>query len=301
MYQIISDSSCDLSNEYAQTHQVHVIPFYVSFDGEHYQKEIEEMPVRDMYQLMVDHPEQFPKTSMPPVSDYSSVFSHYAAQGIDIVCICITSKFSGSYHCASIAKEEVQQQYPQAQIAVIDATFNTVLQGLFVKQAVAMRDAGIQFAELVHKLESIKSSGRIFFTIETISYLLKGGRAGKVAGKIAGMLGLRPLIVLKEGEIFLDGIARGRDISLKKVMDNIQKHFRDSGENADDYDWVIGYGYDKSEAERFRDRLLQNIQSYCHLSHIDLEQIGAAIAVHTGPYPLGVGILKKWQTLVDKA
>ena len=68
--QIISDGSQDLSPELSKEKDIEVVPFYVSFDGEHYYKEIEEITVRDFYQQMVDHPDVFPKTSMPSVQDF---------------------------------------------------------------------------------------------------------------------------------------------------------------------------------------------------------------------------------------
>ena len=71
--QIISDGSQDLSSELSKEKDIEVVPFYVSFDGEHYYKEIEEITVRDFYQQMVDHPDVFPKTSMPSVQDFYEV------------------------------------------------------------------------------------------------------------------------------------------------------------------------------------------------------------------------------------
>ena len=94
--QIISDGSQDLSPELSKEKDIEVVPFYVSFDGEHYYKEIEEITVRDFYQQMVDHPDVFPKTSMPSVQDFYEVFEKSVKENIPVICICITAKFSGS-------------------------------------------------------------------------------------------------------------------------------------------------------------------------------------------------------------
>ena len=98
MYKIITDGSCDLSTERAQELDVSVVPFYVSTDGINHQKEIVELGIRDFYQFMIDNPKVFPKTSMPSIQDYLDVFGPLAKDGIDIICICITTKFSGSYN-----------------------------------------------------------------------------------------------------------------------------------------------------------------------------------------------------------
>lgn len=126
-YQIITDSSCDLSPELIKEKHLHVVPFYVSFDEENYFKENEELQVHEFYQKMIDNPEVFPKTSLPSVEDYVEAFTPYVEDGKDIICICITTKFSGSYNSASTAKDIILEDYPEAKITVIDATVNTVL------------------------------------------------------------------------------------------------------------------------------------------------------------------------------
>ena len=83
MYQIISDGSCDLGTENAERFGIHVVPFYVSMDGQHYKKEIEEIGVLEFYQQMIDHPEMTPKSSLPSVQDLLNAFLVYAQQGLE--------------------------------------------------------------------------------------------------------------------------------------------------------------------------------------------------------------------------
>ena len=148
-YQIITDGSCDLGAEVAQQAGVKVVPFYVTFDGKTYRKEIEEIGVRDFYQEMVDHPDKFPMSSLPSVQDYVEAFKPYAEEGKDIICLCITTKFSGSYNSAQTAAELLQEEYPKIRIQVVDTSVNTVLQGLLVLEAVRMQQAGLSFEETV--------------------------------------------------------------------------------------------------------------------------------------------------------
>lgn len=164
--QIISDGSQDLSPELSKEKDIEVVPFYVSFDGEHYYKEIEEITVRDFYQQMVDHPDVFPKTSMPSVQDFYEVFEKSVKENIPVICICITAKFSGSLQSATTAKDMILEEYPEAKIAVIDSTFDTVLQGLFVLEACRLRDLGLEYEQITEALLSIRESGRIFLRSE---------------------------------------------------------------------------------------------------------------------------------------
>ena len=166
--QIISDGSLDLSQELTKEKDIEVVPFYVSFDSETYQKEMVEVGVREFYQEMVDHPTVFPKTSMPSVHDYYEVFEKHAKEKMPVICICITRKFSGSLQSATTAKDMILEEYPDAQITVIDSTVNTVLQGLYVLEACRLRDMGLEYQQIVDALLPIRETGRIFFTIGSI-------------------------------------------------------------------------------------------------------------------------------------
>lgn len=293
-YQIVTDGSCDLGLEEARQAGVKIVPFYVTFDGQVYKKEMEEISVRTFYQEMVDNPDKFPKSSLPSVQDYVDAFTPFAKEGKDIICLCITTKFSGSYNSAQTAADLLKEDFPNVRIQVVDTTVNTVLQGLLVLETVRMQRAGLSFEEAVGKIEQIKPTGRIIFTVGNYEYLIHGGRIGKVMGTAASTLGIKPLIMLKEGEIFPTGIVRNRKKGLKRLIDQTKAHFEKIGESPDDYQIVVGYGYSHEEAVEFRDQLLASLKGYSNYKEIGIFQIGATIGVHTGPHPLGIGLLKKY-------
>lgn len=293
-YQIITDGSCDLGTEIPRQTGIRVVPFYVTFDGQNYKKEIEEVGVRAFYQEMVDHPKVYPKSSLPSVQDYAEVFEEYAKEGMDMICLCITTKFSGSYNSAKTAAEMVQENYKGIRIEVIDTTVNTVLQGILVLEAVRMKENGLSFEESVEEINRIKSTGRIIFTVGNYEYLIHGGRIGKVMGTAASTLGIKPLIMLREGEIFPTGITRSRTKAKKRLIEQTKDHFEKIQESPEDYQIVVGYGYDREEAVEFRDELLASLKTYSDVKDIDIFQIGATIGVHTGPYPIGLGLVRKY-------
>ena len=295
MYKIISDGSCDLGTERAAQLQIDIVPFYVSTDQETYLKEIEELGVHDLYQFMIDHPGVYPKTSLPTVNDYIEMFTGYVEKEIPILCICITSKFSGSYNSAMNAKQMIEEDYPNAKITVIDSTINTVLQGTYLQELASYRDAGASYEELIDKANEIKSTGRIFFTVDSFDYLTQGGRLGKLGEIASNTLKIKPLIVLKNGEIFPFGIARTRENAKKRVIDQAIKYVQQNGNDPEQYRINIGYGYDKAEGEQYYEKFLTKFQSTWPDAKLTIGtmQIGATIGVHTGPYPLGCGIVKK--------
>lgn len=297
MYQIISDGSCDLPMQLAKEKGIEVVPFYVSFDEQTYLKEIEEMPIRDFYNKMVENENVvFPKSSLPSVNDYVTSFEKYVKQQIPIICICITTKFSGSFDAARNARNILLETYPDARIEVIDSQMDTVLQGMYVLEAAKLKECGTVYEEAVKRLLDIRETGRIFFTVGNVEYLKHGGRIGKLSGLTASLLGIRPLITLKEGEIFPSGLARSRKKSQEAVVKLLDSHVKElmaQGENMEDYIVDVGYGYDIPEAEAFLRTVKETFKDVLNTDSIEMYQIGATIAVHTGPYPIGVGFIKK--------
>lgn len=296
LYHIVTDGSCDLPPELAASKNITVVPFYVSFDEEHYEKEIVEVGIRDFYERMVENPKVYPKSSMPSVQDFIDAFMPYVEQKLPLICLCITTKFSGSYQSAMNARQMILEEHPDAVITVIDTTINTVLQGIYVLEAVAIRDSGMAYEDAVKRLEEIKSTGRIFFTVGDMEYLKHGGRIGKVAGIAGSVLGIKPVITLKQGEIFPSGIGRSRKGTTGKCIDLLLNYLKEDHKDIKDYSISIGFGYDYQEAVAFRDRavaLLQENGYDIDQNQIPIYQIGATISVHTGPYPLGFGIVER--------
>ena len=279
-YCIISDGSCDLPKDLAAKENITVVPFYVSFDEKNYMKEGVDIGVRDFYQKMVDNKGVFP----------------IIKQGKGIVCICITSKFSGSLQSATNAKNILLETYPDAKIEVIDSMVNTVLQGLFVLEAAKMCKAGVPMEACVNELLDMRESGRIFFTIGSIDYLKHGGRIGKLSGLAASVLGIKPLITLKDGEIYNSGVSRSRKASMAKVIELLKQYIEERKIDMKKWQLCIGFGYDREEAAAFQKQLLSALGGIITEAECPCFQIGATISVHTGPYPIGVGFIRK-QTL----
>ena len=292
-FQIISDGSCDLPPELTAKKQIRVIPFYVSFDGTNYRKELEEIGIREFYQEMVNRKGVYPRSSLPSVQDYMDAFLPYAKAGIPMLVLCISTKLSGSMQSALSARELILEDYPDAKIRVIDTTLCTVLQGLLVLEAAAMQERGAGFEETAERIEAIKSTGRIFFTVGNLEYLQAGGRIGRVAGIAGSLLGIRPVITMKEGEIFPSGISRSRRKTLEKTIDLLRDCLQACGGAVKKYSLAAGFGYDREEAEEYRRLVVERLGGLVSLVELPLYQIGATIGVHTGPYPLGLGILER--------
>ena len=291
-FRVMSDSSCDISQEQEKAYGIHLISYYVSFDGVNYRKDRAEISAEDFYREMAEKPGVYPKTSMPTQVDFYEAFLPYAEKGEKVIYLNLTSKFSSSFQSARLAAEALMEDYPDCKIAVIDSFSATVQEGLLVTEAARMAQDGISFEEAVERLEELKMTSRIFFTTGDLSYLQKGGRIGKVLTQAASMLKIKPIIHLYEGELQAAGIARARKKSIAKFMEDAKSFFADK--NINDYRICTGKGHDQEEYDAFHKDVAAEMKALGFTGEVESYQIGCTIGVHTGPTPIGIACIRKY-------
>ena len=291
-FRVMSDSSCDISLEQEKAYDIRLVSYYVSFDGETYLKDREEITAEEFYQKMADNPGVYPKTSMPTQVDFYEAFLPCAKKGEKVIYLNLTSKFSSSFQSARLAAEALMEDYPDCKIAVIDSFSATVQEGLLVTEAARMAQDGISFEEAVERLEELKMTSRIFFTTGDLSYLQKGGRIGKVLTQAASMLKIKPIIHLYEGELQAAGIARARKKSIAKFMEDAKSFFADK--NINDYRICTGKGHDQEEYDAFHKDVEAEMKALGFTGEVESYQIGCTIGVHTGPTPIGIACIRKY-------
>lgn len=292
MFAIITDSASDLSEEYLTEHKIEMVPLYLTYDGENYLRDVIDVSHADFYDQMVNNG-VFPKSSLPSIQDYIDFFTPHVKAGRPVICITISTSLSGSYNSATTARDEILEEYPDAKVTVINSTTNTITQGLFVNEAVRMRDAGLSYEDTIDKLNKITASTRIFFTVGSLDYLVKNGRIGKLAVLLTNKIKIRPIIIMKDNEIGVGGVSRTRAKSLDASLDAAKKYF--SSNNKDDYNFGIGWGYDTEEGHTFADRVEKELGVKLLEAHKC--EIGPVTICHTGPYPIGIACVRKYETV----
>ena len=297
-FHIVSDSSCDLGRKDAERLGVTMVSFYAALEDEVYYREERDIATHRFYEMMAERPGIFPKTSMPTMDDYLEAFRPLAEQGLPILCICLNARFSGSFQSALNAAEELREELPHSRVEVLDSTLATVLQGLFVEEAAALRDAGFTLEEAVERLRPLPATGRIFFTTNDLEYLRHGGRIGRAAAATGALLKVKPLIGYQDAGLVSDGIAQGRRKSLAKVRELFFRYLKREEVNLDQYRLATGFGLDREEHEGFSQMVYEGLLELGH-DRSDVKkpyQIGVTIGVHTGPTPIGVGLLRRADT-----
>ena len=138
MFDIITDSACDIVREYAETHNLKLVPLYTTFDGVNYLKEQYDITHDEFYRRMTDEG-AFPKSSLPSVQDFVDAIMPSVEAGRPAIVCTITSYFSGSYNSACTAKDIILEDHPDAKVTVINSLLNSASFSLFIYQALQMR------------------------------------------------------------------------------------------------------------------------------------------------------------------
>ncbi|MEG1140373.1 MAG: DegV family protein [Lachnospiraceae bacterium] len=297
MVRIISDSASDITKEFAAAHNIEIITLYITFDGTNFFRDKDEVDTKEFYYKMVEE-HAYPKSSLPSVDDYYQIFKNGVEAGDEIICMCITNSLSGSYNSAMTAYQMIIEDYPDAKLSVYNSWQNTISQALLVYQVVRMRDDGLTYEQMISKMDALRASGRIFFTVQTLEYLKKGGRIGKLLVHGANLLNIKPLLILSNGDLGLGGISRSRKKAKDAVLAACKNFIVDGHLNTDDFEFAVGYGNDREEGEAFLKEFEEFMGITCIESRMDFpSQIGAITACHTGPHALGVGFVAKYETL----
>lgn len=289
-FEIFSDSSCDAPQELLSNNNITLVPFYVTFDQENYFKENIEISNEKFYNILKSK-NVFPKTSLPSVQDYINHFEPAIQRGHDVLCLCLTHKFSGSYQSAVNAKLILEEKYPEAKIHILDSIQATAGQGIVLLQLAYMRDAGNSIDDTVKRFNEIKDTSRIMFTVDTLEYLAKGGRIGKAASLAGTLLNIKPMIQLHDGELIPYSNIRGRKKSLQKVLFMTEEYFNETGEKYEDYDFCLANATTLEDTHYVQEQLEELIGRKITYP---VFQIGVTIGTNTGPGAVGVCFVKKY-------
>ena len=293
-FSVISDGACDLPETIIQQKDIGLVHFYVTFDQKEYRKEGVEVNLDVFYQRMVDEPKVYPGTAAPSPEDFYQVFAERAKRGLDIVCVCISSKLSSSVQSAGIARDMLLENYPDIRVYILDSLSCSLGEGAFLLEVCRLRDMGLAAKQAADAMEKLRPTGRILFSVDNLNHIQHGGRIGKMTRIAGALLDVKPLITLQDGEIHPSGIKRGRRRSLDGLIDLLLFYLRDYDCGPDGCTILIGYGYDRAEAERFGQLVTRRLsEAFGSAPDFPICRIGATVGVHAGPSSIGFGVIRR--------
>ena len=275
---IVVDSTADILPEYLD--QIHTVPLTVSFGEEEY---IDGVTIdhRTFYQKLIET-DAMPSTSQASPAAFAEQYDQAAADDEEVVVITISSKLSGTYQSAMIAAAGRSSVY------VVDSENASVGCGILVGLALRYLRDGMTASAIAEKLQEDKKKIIVIALLDTLEYLKRGGRISKAAAFAGGLLNIKPVISIADGEIQLLGKARGSKMGNNLLVQQIQKV------GGIDFTKPVLLGY-----TGLSDVLLQKYiedSSYLWSASLDAVRyvsIGSVIGAHAGPGAIAVAFFRK--------
>ena len=292
MFQIISDGGCDFTKEEVKKYGIDVIPFYITYDQKTYLKEGVDITKDEYFRRLIDDKTLFPKTSQPSPQDYMDAYTPHLKAGKDIISLTISSKLSGTFNSATLAAQTLKDDYPNQKIIVIDSLNASLCQGLILKEIIKMRDKGYSIDETAKLAGKIIETAKIYFTLDTLEYLKRGGRVGPTTALVGGILGLRPILQLVEGAVEQLDSVRGKKRVMQLVEEGIVAALKDDIQSVN---VAIGHILREEDAVNFKAGLENSLNTKI-LSPIT--EVGVTIGTHAGPGAIAVAYCKKYETFI---
>ncbi len=268
MIRILVDSSSDYSLEELSSRNFSLIPLNIIM-GEKSYHDCLDLTRRDVYEYMINS-DDVPTTSQPSPQDFIHEFELAKEQGDELICILISSALSGTFQSAAIAKSIVDYDG----IYLIDSLTTTHAIRIMAEYANQLIQEGAGAADIVNKVEALRSRLRICAAVDTLEYLCKGGRVSKAAASVGELAGIKPIVSLTpEGTVGVIGKCLGKTKAINYILKYVQEHPINT-----DFPFYTLFSYEAENCIRMEEKLA--LQGYTPSLRVEL---GATIGVHVGP------------------
>ena len=277
MIRIVTDSTSDLTQQYRRDNDIAMLPLTIHFESDSYRDSID-LNSKNFYSKLREA-KNLPTTSQVPPGDFEDVFRPIVEKGDEVIAITIASLLSATHASAVMAAQAVAPD----KIHVIDSTSGSFGTALLIKRAITLRDEGkLSAREIADELRALAPRVRIYAVVDSHKYLKMGGRLSGSAAFIGTLLGIKPLIEVKQGKV--NAIARIR--GEKNIIKTLLEHFQNAKP-----DLSYGVSFGNSDAFEQMQTTIKAFEPVLKGVDIYTSDLGAVIGTHTGPGVVGVGFI----------
>ena len=274
---IVTDSTADLPKELAAKYGITVVPLKVIFNDDEPLKDGVDIETEQFYRRLVEKNE-YSRTSQPAPAEFCSVYKELSLSGSSLISIHLSSGLSGTSHSAQMAKEML----PGIDIEVIDSKMASMGLGLIVLEAARAAGEGKSKDEILGIVRHMIAKAELYFIVDTLEYLARGGRIGKAQALLGNILNIKPILYLKDGIVHPLEKTRGRARAIERLSQIIEVNVGKRRVKCS-----LMHGMDPEGMMQ----LYQKIVPLLNCDEPVCSTLGAVIGTHTGPRVLGIIII----------
>ena len=276
---IVVDSSADMAQELK--HRFTIVPLTLRFGDEEYIDGVN-ITSRQFYEKLVES-DVLPCTSQATPYAFGEAFRDAVEAGDDVVAITVSSRLSGTYQSAEIAAAD----YP-GRVYVVDSLNVALGSGILAEYALRLADDGMGAEEITKSLEACRDKVQLIAMVDTLEYLQRGGRISKSAAVVGGMLSIKPVISIRDGEIAVLGKARGS----RNANNLLVKQIQDCG--GVDFAMPVMLGYTGMSDVLLHKYIKDSAELWeGHIESLRTSIVGSVVGTHAGPGAVAVAFFRK--------
>jgi len=277
---IVTHSGCDLSFQEAEKYDISMIPDWVIIKEKEYRNNIDIYP--DTFYARLEESEELPTSAHPSPAEFMDAFRSVADHE-EIIFIALSSKLTGTYNTASIAAQLLEDEEFPSRIHVFDSCQASYGAALIVLEAAKLAQEGLNAEEIIERLNELVPRIGVFFVMNTLKYAYKGGRIGAISAITADTLGIKPLLVFKDGTVSDLSLNRTFNEGLKSVYKRYRRHI------GEDKETIIFHACNEKGALKLKSMIQKDYPDV----EPRIELIGPVIGLYTGTGCVGIAFKKK--------
>ena len=278
--QIICDTMNDVPKEIVEKYNIEILPATIVFDGIEYKAGVD--IEGDEFYKMLRSSNSMPTTSQVTYATFKDTFEKYLDEGKKILYLSGSSAASGTYQSAMIAKNDIESD----DIHIFDTYSLCIGGGMLITEAAIMAQESNDIDYIINKLNEYKEKVEVYFSVDSLDYLHKGGRISGTKATIGTILNIKPILKIEDGVVKQKTQVRG---SKKKIPTLIEQLKLQVGDDFSDKEVYVGYGDDIEECNKF----VEKVKNELSPKSVKIFQIGACVACHSGPDVFGLACLNK--------
>ena len=278
MIRVVTDSTSDLPRDAAEQLGIQIVPLRVLFGDQTFLDGVE--ITADAFFTRLRTSTVLPTTSQPSPADFQRVFEEIVRAGDEIVCLTISSLLSGTYASATAA----QAAMPDAPITVIDSQTTSMAMGMVAEEAARLALNGANREQIATRIRQLLPLTRVYFAVDTLEYLHRGGRIGGAQAFLGTLLNVKPLLTLANGRVEALERVRTKRKALDRMVEVAAQHTQETGHP---YRVVVIHAQAADEAAY----VAQLVTGKINCAHLRQTQVGPVIGVHVGPGVVGIALM----------
>lgn len=273
---LVTDSTADLTQQLVKQWNIFVMPLKVVFGNQQYLDG--ELTSQEFYARLANA-EELPKTSQPSPEEFASLYERVLAKYDEVISVHISAGLSGTLNAAHVAMEKFKDK-----IHLVDSRSISLGIGQMVLDAAKGIQEGLDAQAILTRIGKVRANMETIFTLDTLEYLYKGGRIGKVQGLLGSLLNIKPVIRVNDEGIY---VPAGKTRSREKALAGIVEYLQLAAKGRAVRELAIAHGAAQDAGKRLQEMLEAAFSVKASL----FTQVGPVIGVHTGPGTIGASVV----------